>query len=172
MRVDRDRATAQEVQQALRARLGELERELADERSASEVARGHGDTLAKELAVSSTRAQEAGAEAIFESEAAKEALESVRENSLRSLEEAKRMASAKRRKLLAAVRKSEQSSAKLMEALARLQALEDTCSKLEQDLGENFSELEATRERHESARRGEQSLGETLEGSRKREETR
>ena len=46
---------------------------------------------------------------------------------------------------------------------ARLQALEDTRSKLEKDLGANLSELEATRERLEAARLGEQSLGETLE---------
>ena len=57
-----------------------------------------------------------------------------------------------------------------MEALARLQALEDTRLKLERDLGENLSELEATQERLKAEQRGEQSLGETLEESRKREE--
>ncbi len=169
-RAGRERAEAQEAEGALRARLQELERELVDERAASEAARGRGDALAKELAEARARAQEAEAEAAFEAEAAKEALESVRASSLQSLEEAEGAAAAERRKLLAAVRESEQTSAQLMEALARLQALEDTRSKLERDLGANLSELEATRERLEAARRGEQSLGETLEEARRREE--
>ena len=169
-RAGRERAEAQEAEGALRARLQELERELVDERAASEAARGRGDALANELAEARARAQEAEAEAAFEAEAAKEALESVRASSLQSLEESEVAAAAERRKLLAAVRESEQTSAQLMEALARLQALEDTRSKLEKDLGANLSELEATRERLEAARLGEQSLGETLEEARKREE--
>ena len=169
-RAGRERAEAQEAEGALRARLQELERELVDERAASEAARGRGDALANELAEARARAQEAEAEAAFEAEAAKEALESVRASSLQSLEEAEVAAAAERRKLLAAVRESEQTSAQLMEALARLQALEDTRSKLEKDLGANLFELEATRERLEAARLGEQSLGETLDEARKREE--
>ena len=169
-RAARERAEAREAEGALRARLQELERELVDERAASEAARGRGDALARELAEARARAREAEAEAAFEAEAAKEALEAVRASSLQSLEEAAGAAAAERRKLLAAVRESEQTSAQLMEALARLQALEDTRSKLERDLGANLTELEATRERLEAARRGEQSLGETLEEARRREE--
>ena len=166
----RERAAAQEVEQALRARLGELERELADERAASDAARGRGDVLAQELSGVRAKAQEAEAEAAFEADAAKEALEAVRAGALRSLEEAEEAASAERRKLLTAVRESEATSAQLMEALAQLQALESSRARLEQDLGANLSELVETRERLEAACLGERSLGETLEESRRREE--